>query len=48
MHTKSHQIVPLFKNFREGTWPLNVHYTERSNHLLRLQYHYGYIRNEKF
>ena len=45
---KTHQIVPLFKKFLEGTCPLNIQYIERSNNLARLQYHYVYIRNEKF
>ena len=46
--TKTHQIVPLFKNFHEGTCPLNIQYAERSNYLLRLQYNYVYISKEKF
>ena len=48
IYSKTHQIVPLFKNFLERTCPLNIQYTERLNFLPRLQYHYVYIRNEKF
>ena len=36
--TKTHQIVPLFKKFLEGTCPLNIQYAVRSNYLPRLQY----------
>ena len=28
LHTKTHQIVPPFKNFLEGTCPLIIQYTE--------------------
>ena len=48
MYTKTHQIVPLFKNFLEGTCPLNIQYTERSNYIPCVQYNYVCIRNEKF
>ena len=30
IYTKSHQTVPLFKNFLEGTCPLNIQYTDRT------------------
>ena len=48
IYSKTHQIVPLFKNFLERKCPLNIQYAERLNFLPRLQYHYVYIRNEKF
>ena len=48
IYSKTRQIVPLFKNFLERTCPLNIQYTERLNFPPRLQYHYVYIRNEKF
>ena len=48
IYTKTHQIVPFFNFFLEGTCPLNIQYTERSNYLSGLQYRYVYIRNEKF
>ena len=48
LFTEIHQIVPLFKNCRKRTCPLNIQYTERLNDLPRLQYNYVYIRNDKF
>ena len=48
MYTKTHQIVPHFKNFLKGTCPISIQYTERLNFLPLLQYNYVYIRNEKF
>ena len=42
--TQTHQIVPLFKNFLEGTSSLSIQYTERLNLLPRLQYHYVYYK----
>ena len=38
--------MPLFKNFLQETFKMQN--AKRSNYLALLQYHYVYIRNEKF
>ena len=48
-YTLKHIKLCRFLNFfLEGTCPLSIQYTERSNYLSGLQYRYVYIRDEKF